>query len=104
MANQVRIARYFVAFAVAAGVVSTVRLGGASPLPRLVVTRSADAEMCPDATALALAVEQQMRRPALDTATENPTTTVYEVRIAGSADGYVATIQAGDLTRILSDP
>lgn len=104
MAKHVRIARYFIAFAVASGVMSTVRLGRASPLPRLVVVRSAEAADCPDAKALALAVEQQMQRPALDPATENPTTTVYEVRIESSANGYIATIQAGDLTRDLSDP
>lgn len=76
----------------------------AEPLPRLVVVRASDASDCPDATELALAVERQMQRPALDPTNDERAAAVYEVRIEHSADGYAATIQAGNLTRNLSDP
>ncbi len=76
----------------------------AAPLPRLVVARSPDATDCPDATELALAVERQMQRPALDPTNDAHTAAVYDVRIEHSADGYAATIQADNLTRNLSDP
>lgn len=86
----------------------------AAPLPRLVVVRSSDAADCPDAPALARAVEQHMQRPAFDSTTDpstsdqmstnpSPNDTV-EVRISRTSDGYAATIRAGDLTRDLSDP
>jgi hypothetical protein len=80
-----------------------------APLPRLVVVRASNAADCPDAIALALAVERQMQRPALDPTNDEATNdestrAVYEVRIERSADGYAATIQAGDFTRDLSDP
>lgn len=76
----------------------------ATPLPRLVVARDSNAADCPDATELALAVERQMQRPALDPTHDERTGPVYAVHIEHSADGYAATIQSGDLTRDLADP
>ncbi len=76
----------------------------ATPLPRLLVARESNAADCPDATELALAVERQMQRPALDPTNDESTGPVYAVHIERSADGYAATIQSGDLTRDLSDP
>lgn len=86
------------------GVLLDVDFALAAPSPRLVVLRSDDAADCPDAVALASAVDKQMQRPALNPTTNEPDAPVYEVRIARSKEGYSATIQSGDLTRELSDP
>jgi len=100
--------KYVSVFVAATGVTSIVHPAVAAPLPRLVVDRSADAADCPDAATLALAVERQMQRPALDStnepSSEDAAASVYEVHIARSADGYAATIRSGDMTRDLSDP
>jgi len=80
------------------------QLSQASPLPRLVVTRSAEAADCPDAATLAFVVEKQMQRPALDPTPDAAATSVYEVNIERSSNGYAAIIRSGELTRDLSDP
>lgn len=76
----------------------------AAPLPRIVVVRPPEAEDCPDAPALALAVEGQMHRPALDATSTDTAIPAYEVTVSRGKDGYAATIRSGDSIRELSDP
>jgi hypothetical protein len=76
----------------------------AAGLPRLVVTRSAEAADCPDAATLALVVEKQMQRPGLDPSADGSDIASYEVTMDRSSNGYTAIIRSGDLTRELSDP
>ncbi|MCC6553412.1 MAG: hypothetical protein IT372_10390 [Polyangiaceae bacterium] len=78
---------------------------GAAPLPRLVVHRAPAAADCPDAAALAAAVERLMQRPALDpAAAEGGHVPLYEVQILRVDEGYASIIQAGGRTRQISDP
>ncbi len=76
----------------------------AAPLPRIVVVRPSEAQDCPDAQALAAAVEGQMHRPALDATSTDSAIPVYEVTVSRGKDGYAATIRSGDSIRELSDP
>jgi hypothetical protein len=88
----------------AVGLLAFPRFSLAAPLPRLVVTRSAEAADCPDAAVLAFVVEKQMQRPALDPSADASAAASYEVTIDRLPDRYAATIRSGELTRELSDP
>lgn len=74
------------------------------PLARLVVHRAQAAADCPDAPALAAAVHALVQRPALDPASTDHLAPVYDIQIFRDDEGYAAILQAGGLTRQLSDP
>lgn len=74
------------------------------PLARLVVHRAQAAADCPDAPALAAAVHALVQRPALDPASTDRLAPVYDIQIFRDDEGYAAILQAGALTRQLSDP
>lgn len=96
--------RAFRSFVMAMFATTIVCPSAAAPLPKLVVVRAPEANDCPDAPALATAVENQMQRPALDLTSDASLTTTYEVQIARSADGYEASIRSGDFIRNLTAP
>ncbi len=75
----------------------------AGGLPLLVVHRTDDAAGCPDAYALAALVAAQMKRPALEPATEVPPDRGLDVQIYRSERGFTAVIRAGGKTHQLSD-
>src|SRR5580700_3795505 len=86
--------------AVAIGTLGLCGAASAAGLPSLAVHRTEDSADCPDADALAAAVAQQMKRPALDPGASGRG---LDVQIYRSEAGYTAVIQAGGKTRQLSD-
>ncbi|WP_437669554.1 hypothetical protein [Sorangium sp. So ce131] len=78
------------------------RAASAAPLPRLVVHRAPEASDCPDATALAAAVEREMKRPALDPGDADGRAPEFEVHILRAGSTYTAVLQAGGRARQLS--
>src|SRR5262249_36953412 len=80
-------------------------LAGAAParaagLPLLVVHRTDDTAGCPDARALAAAVAEQMKRPALQPVDVLPgPDRGLDVQIYKSSAGYTPVILAGGKTR-----
>jgi hypothetical protein len=96
--------RLHLAGALAIGALGAGREASAAGLPTVAVHRTEDSADCPDADALAAAVAQQMRRPALDPATEGAGRRPgLDVQIYRSEAGYTAVIQAAGKTRQLSD-
>jgi hypothetical protein len=85
---------------VAIGTLGLCGAASAAGLPSLAVHRTEDSADCPDADALAAAVAQQMKRPALDPGASGRG---LDVQIYRSEAGYTAVIQAGGKTRQLSD-
>lgn len=76
------------------------RVARADDLPSLRVHRTDDTLDCPDAAALAIAVEKQMKRPAL---TPDGRRAGLEVQIYKSSLGYTAVLVTGAKTRQISD-
>ncbi|EYF00750.1 Hypothetical protein CAP_9028 [Chondromyces apiculatus DSM 436] len=74
------------------------------PPARLTVLRAPEASDCPDARALAAAVEVAMKRPALDPQSVDPSAPAYDIQIFRPEADYAAILQAGGLTRQISDP
>lgn len=74
-------------------------------LPPLAVHRTDDTADCPDAAALAHAVEAQMKRAVLAPSAESGSAADrgLDVQIYKSEEGFTAVIQAGGKTRRLSD-
>lgn len=91
------------ALSLATTVVLVAARADAAPLPHLVVHRAPAAADCPDAPALAAAVERLMRRPALDAVGEDRLAGIYEVQILRTEEGYTSIIQAGGRARQISD-
>ena len=80
----------------------------AAPRPRLLVQRSPEASDCPDAEALAARVAGHMGRPALDTTASPTLSSIYDVQIFRTPEGYTAIVRtsgkAGPGARQLTDP
>ena len=100
-------------FALALAALTATRVAGAQapdePLPKLVVTRSAEANDCPDAPTLAEAVGKLMGKlPALDTTSEGAQGAAgFDVEIAKAEDGYTAIVHPraeATAERRISDP
>ena len=99
------LARLTLPGALAIGTLGLCAGAAAAGLPPLAVHRTEDSADCPDADALAAAVERQMKRPALDPGAAAPLQGArgLDVQIYRSEAGYTAVIQAGGKTRQLSD-
>src|SRR5687767_8910457 len=80
-----------VVFALVASLGSQAR---AEPLPALVVTRSAGANDCPDASSLAAEVARMNGRPSLDPTGSSVATTRLHVELSRGLEGYSAVIRA----------
>jgi hypothetical protein len=99
------LARLTLPGALAIGTLGPSAGAAAAGLPPLAVHRTEDSADCPDADALAAAVERQMKRPALDPGAAAPPYGArgLDVQIYRSEAGYTAVIQAGGKTRQISD-